>query len=101
MEVSDEKFNELPQLDRIEYRQIRGIIARNGRTVCLFFLFVFLLVALTGTLADYEIIPMYVSHIILGLLVFLVILLLIWMYYITQNVEKLDEEYFKIEVRKK
>lgn len=101
MEVSDEKFYELPQLDRIEYRQIRGIIARKGRTVCLFFLFVFFLVVLVSTLAEYEVVPMYVSYIGLGFWTVLVILLLIWMYYISEEITKLDEEYFKIEVKKK
>ena len=101
MEVSKEKFNKLPQLDRIEYRQRHNGMVGNARAFCVVYFLTLLLIIPTSVLGDYEIISNVFYYVGFVLLVLATILFLTGMYGVTKDMNELEEEYFKIEVRKK
>ena len=119
MKIDKEKFNELSQLDRIEFRQKDDRIesAHNPLSGKLLLLcsglmgfYMLLIVGLTNlykTTENFEllkIIPI-IGEVLVSLIVILIILGIIYdfisYYFKKKYIQELDEEYFEIKVKKK
>ncbi len=113
MEFDKEKFNKLKQLDRIEYRQKQDIIFYNNKIKVPIFSITFSLFLFISGMAFilYEAITGVENLDILNIIIFSTVLFIIifpleiignFSRYsnIKKQMKELDEEYFKIEVKK-